>query len=99
VEKFSATEALALGLEAPPQALLAEPMTLIRSDEYFCHGNLTQTIPKFGNAARAYVNDLRELRAKLVVQLALPPNQRTVALNAPSEFMLEMLDRAIAAID
>lgn len=97
--KFSAAEALVRGMETPPQALLPEVMQLIRSPEYFCYPSLTQFIPKFGSDAVTYLPELRELRVILSNRIGTPAGRRLAGSQTLGSFDLEMIDRAIAAIE
>jgi hypothetical protein len=96
--KFSAAEALVLGLEVPPPSLLLEVMELIRSAEYFCRFNLVHSLHKFGPAAGAYHDELTRLRQKLIEEAALPSEKRSVALVGPPNELISALDTAISAL-
>jgi hypothetical protein len=96
--KFSAAEALVIGLEVPPPSLLPEVMELIRSAEYFCRFNLIQSLPKFGPAAGAYLGELTGLRQRLVEQAALPSRNRSVTMVEPAVDVVDALDKAMSAL-
>lgn len=97
--KYSAAEALVLGLAEPPQSLLPDVMELVRSNEYFCAPNLVMHLPKFGDAASAYLGELKELRGVLVEQGRLPPRERSVVMSSDPRFPLEVLDEAISSLE
>jgi len=98
VEKFSAVEALVIGMEVPPASLLPEVMELIRSREYFCAGNLVLTLHKFGRPAARYLDELIALRAKLQTEGRLSVDDRAVVLHTSLATATSMMDEAIAAL-
>lgn len=98
-DKFSAAEALVGRTDQPPQALLSEVMQLIRSPEYFCYPSLTQFMPKFGLDAVAYLDELKELRVILSNRIGTAAGLRLAGSRSLGAFDLEMMDKAIEAIE
>lgn len=96
--KFSAAEALVMGMEAPPPSLLPDVLELIQSPQYFCRFNLVQFFPKFGPAAAAHSADLMQLRQELVEQMTLPAEKRSVTLVEAPDEILRMLDQTISKL-
>jgi hypothetical protein len=97
--KFSAAELLVFRLDEPPQSLLPEVMQLIRSDEYFCHPNLTQFVPKFGPGALSYLDELKELRASLSSRIGTAAGNRSAGGQTLGAFDMEMMDKAIGEFE
>lgn len=96
--KFSAAEALVMGIEVPPPSLLSDVLELIQSPEYFCRFNLVQFLPKFGPAAATHLVDLMQLRQELVEEMALPADKRSVTLVEAPDEVLRMLDQTISKL-
>lgn len=97
-DKFSAAEALVVGLEMPPASLLPEVMELIRSPEHFCALNLVLTLKKFGRPAAMHADELIELRTRLERESRLLPDDRSVVLYAEFSVAGPAMDEAIAAL-
>lgn len=96
--KFSAAEALVMGMEVPPPSLLLDVLELIQSPEYFCRFNLVQFLPKFGPAAATHLADLVQLRQELVEQITLPADKRSVTIVEAPDEIVRMLDQTISKL-